>query len=233
MKYKSLEEIDADFKARMDGTEDADTRAVLIEQRAETRADFRAAQREAQLQAEADAREAQVQARERQAWIKVAMVDFPLAQQVPELIAGDTEEAVRTSAKTAHERISKIQDDATTAAKAQQSTAADGGKTEQQQIVSQATQAYGNVAVGGGNPPPEIDAREQLMQDYAAKWNKDRSGQFWGERRTINPAETDAYVRARGGQHMVERLLGPAEQKYGPGSPMVEAIKQQIATGGR
>jgi len=223
MKYNSLEEIDADFKGKIDASEDSDTKAVLIEQRAEAKADFRTAQTEARFKAEADAREAQIRARERQAWMKEALVEYPLAQQMPELLAGDTEEAIKDSAKKTHERIQKIQNDAAAAVKPA------GDTSQQQQIVDQATQAYGSVAVGGGNPPPEVSAREQFLQEYATKYNSDRSGTFWGERRNIPPAETEQYVRYRMGPHMLERLLPAAEQKYGPGSPMVEAIKQQVA----
>lgn len=230
-KYKSLEEIEQDFKTKLDATEDTDTRAVLIEQRAEAKADFRSAQTEARLRQEAETREAQVKTRERQAWIREALVEFPLAQQMPELIAGDTEEQIKTAAKTTHERVQKIQHDATEAAKAtqaQQQTATDPAEN-QQQIVQQAQQAYGNASVGGGETPKEVSDREQKLQDYAAKYNSDRSGQFWGERRNIHPAETDEFIRLRGGPHMLERMLGTAIQKYGDGSPMVEAIKQQVA----
>lgn len=224
-KYKSLAEIDEDFKTRLDATEDADTKAVLIEQRAEARADWKVAQAEAKAKVDAEAREAQVRSRERQAWIKEALVEFPLAQQMPELISGDSEDQIKTAAKAAHERIQKIQDDATAAAKSQ---TANQPATDQQQIAQQAQQAYGSP-VGGGTPPPEVDEREKFLQDYAAKYNSDRTGQFWGERRTISPSETEAYVRARGGPHMLERILNSATQKYGDNSPMVEAIKAQIA----
>lgn len=229
-KYKSLEEINTDFQGRIDATDDADTKAVLIEQRAEARADFKVAQATAKAKEESDARELQVRARERQAWIREALVEFPLAQQMPELIGGDTEEAVKSSAKTAHERIEKIQQAAVAAVPAPAPNANE--PVPQQQIQQAAQQAYGQP-VGGGNPPPEVSEREKKMQDYASKYNGDRSGQFWGERRNINPAETDEYVRLRGGPHMLERMLASAEQKYGAGSPIVEAMKHQITVPGR
>lgn len=227
--YNSLEEIDKDFKAKIEATEDADTRAVLVEQRAEAKADFRAAQAEAKFKAESEARETQLKARERQAWIKEALVEFPLAQQVPELIAGDTEDAVKGSAKAAHERIQKIQEQAAAAVKPTADTTAE---TSQQQIAQQAQQAYGSP-VGGGSAPKEPSQQEQFLQDYVNRYNGDRGGTFWGERRAIMPAETDRYVRARGGEHMLARLLPPAEQKYGTDSPMVVALKQQIAGAAR
>lgn len=55
----------------------------------------------------ADFRLKQVQMREKALWLREALSEWPLAQEFPELVTGDTEDDVRGSAKALHERINK------------------------------------------------------------------------------------------------------------------------------
>ena len=49
-----------------------------------------------------------VEERERKIWVREAVHDYPLARSFPQLIDGETEEAVRDSAKRVHDQLSEV-----------------------------------------------------------------------------------------------------------------------------
>src|SRR2546430_6937232 len=189
MKWKTLEELERDFADQAKGVEDAGQLADLRVAKAEARAEFATHQ---------------ALGRERQAWVREAFVEFPLAKEFPELVTGDTEEAVKASARSAHDRLQGLR-----------GTPPPSGDPR-----NDARQAYGQALGGGsGEVPVPQDADVKFTLDFAEKWNAATRG-IYGSR-DVPVSEVDKYVRIRGAEHLAERLKEGARVKDGGNSPMV------------
>src|SRR5262249_1758333 len=94
MPFASTEEITQHYADAINRA--GDNSAAVVELRAEEK------------QVLADFRLHLVEERERKIWVREAVHDYPLARSFPQLIDGETEEAVPESAKTVHEQLSQI-----------------------------------------------------------------------------------------------------------------------------
>lgn len=220
--YTTIDEIEKDFNAKIAATEDATEKAELRAQKAEARAEFRITAMENKAREDAEAREAQVRERERSAWTREALVEYPLAAQFPELVRGNSEEEIKASAKATHERINRFAEETKTAALATASPPPPATtQNANEPVIRQAQQAYGAVTgAGGGQPPDNSPESEKILQNYVEKYNYGQRGKFFGERVDVSPSQTDEYVRLRGGPHLLEQLRRVAQIKYGPDSVM-------------
>ena len=91
MAFASVDEINQHYAEAIDAA--ASDAAVVVQLESQKR------------DALAVFREQQIAERERQIWIREAVQDFPLARSFPQLLSGETEEAIRESAKTVHEQL--------------------------------------------------------------------------------------------------------------------------------
>lgn len=123
--------------------------------------------------------------RDRESWAAAAFKDYPLAEKLSHLVAGDTAEALKASAKTLHETVDAMVKEAVAAAKPEAEKAA-------------ARTAYGTPAAGGGGKPVE-GPKDELQNDTDAvqafltgkgprpeKATFDRFVTQWGQRAIIN-----------------------------------------------
>jgi len=94
MPFASTEEITQHYAQAINRA--GDNSAAVVELRAEEK------------QVLADFRLHLVEERERKIWVREAVHDFPLARSFPQLIEGETEEAVRDSAKRVHDQLSEV-----------------------------------------------------------------------------------------------------------------------------
>lgn len=134
---------------------------------------------------ERDDLKAALQTQQRETWRAKALDEFKLAAKFADQISGDTEEAVKASAKQLHESIQALIQEAVDAAKPQHEQAA-------------ARAAYGTPAAGGGGKPPEGQKDElQAMTDEVQNFltgkgprpTKETFDQFvtkWGQRAVLN-----------------------------------------------
>lgn len=225
MQFQTLEELDKHFKGLMNAEEDPLKKADIRADYADAKADFKIQQfelkqkaeqeaREAKQREEAAAREQQVRERERQAWIREALVEYPEAKAFQEMVTGETEDEIKASAKSTHERVLVLKP-----------PPAQNNGTSQEEARNRAREAYGAVTGSGGSgtaPNSSEDPDWVFQTEYADKYNNGRlGGQFGNEIMGVSRAETDKYVAKRGGSHLFEQLKRVQEMKYGKDSPLV------------
>jgi hypothetical protein len=87
--------------------EEIETQYAEALKRANGKPEIQAEIKAEKAQALADFRLRSVAERERKLWLREALVEYPLAEEFPDLIQGETEEALRGSAKALHERLLK------------------------------------------------------------------------------------------------------------------------------
>jgi hypothetical protein len=93
MPFQSVEEIEKSYAEAF--------------KRAKGRPEVEAEIKVEQAQALADFRLRSVAERERKLWLREALSDYPLAEEFPDLVQGDSEGALRMSAEALHNRLLK------------------------------------------------------------------------------------------------------------------------------
>lgn len=173
--FESVDAIRKHYGKAIKDAEDADKPALQLAQ-AEAIANF------------ADARAA---AAERKGWLRDALEEFPAAKDFPELITGDTEEAIKASAKATADRVAKLTAGAPNDA---------------------AEKLYGEpIRPGGGTPPPPRENdNDKFIHDFEARWNEKGANGGKG----VTKQEIDRYVQMRAGAnisaHLAENSRIPA-----------------------
>lgn len=166
--FESVEAIKKHFGKQIKDAEDAEKPALQLAQ-AEAIASF------------ADARAA---AAERKGWLRDALEEFPAAKDFPELVTGDTEEAIKASAKATAERVTKLTAGAPNAA---------------------ADALYGAdpIRPGGGTPPPpRVSDDEKFISDFQSRWNDKGANGGAG----VTKVEIDKYVKLIAGANIAAHL---------------------------
>lgn len=168
--FESVDAIKKHYGKAIKDAEDADKPALQLQQ-AEAIATFA---------------EQKAAAAERKGWLRDALEEFPAAKDFPELVTGDTEEAIKASAKATAERVTKLTANAPNDA---------------------ADKLYGEpIRPGGGTPPPPRQSDdEKFIGDFQARWNANdaNSGREDGG---VTKAEIDRYVKLLAGNHLSVQL---------------------------
>jgi hypothetical protein len=166
--FENVEAIKKFYGKQIKDAEDADKPALQLAQ-AEAIAEF------------ADKRAA---AAERKGWLRDALEEFPAAKDFPELVTGDTEEAIKASAKATAERVSKL-------------TA---------NVQTPADKLYGldePIRPGGGTPPaPRQSDDEKFIADFQQRWNNNGANSGEG----VTKVEIDRYVKMLAGANIAAHL---------------------------
>jgi hypothetical protein len=165
--FESVEAIKKHFGKQIKDAEDAEKPALQLAQ-AEAIAEF------------ADKRAA---AAERKGWLRDALDEFPAAKDFPELVTGDTEEAIKASAKATAERVTKLTANTPT----------------------EADKLYGNEPIrpGGGTPPaPRQSDDEKFINDFQQRWNDKGANGGAG----VTKVEIDRYVKMIAGANIAAHL---------------------------
>jgi hypothetical protein len=134
--FENVEAIRKFYGKQIKDAEDADKPALQL----------------AQAEAIANFSDARASAAERKVWLKDALEEFPAAKDFPELVTGDTEEAIKASAKATAERVTKL--------------TANNPNPE-------ADRLYGDpIRPGGGTPPPPRQTDdEKFVKDFETRYN--------------------------------------------------------------
>lgn len=183
-RYNSVEELEEDFRRRIDAVDDPVEKADLRVEKANAMVDFR---------------QQVAMGRELDAYKRLAMVEYPNAAKFPELISGNTEEEIRQSAKDVHERVTSLSD-----------RTADMSSFERfRQDAQQNPYGRPGVLGGGSNPgssytPPDMQ-EERWRQNFAQRFN-DAPRDAYGTRIGIAPQDVDRYAVGRMVDHMKDQV---------------------------
>src|SRR5487761_848473 len=133
--FESVEAIRKHFGKAIKDAEDADKPALQL----------------AQAEAIATFSDQRAAAAERKVWLKEALEEFPAAKDFPELVTGDTEEAIKASAKATAERVAKLTTN----------------------VPTPADKLYGEpIRPGGGTPPPPRETDDaKFVKDFEVRYN--------------------------------------------------------------
>jgi len=161
--FESVEAIRKHYAKQIKDAEDADKPALQL----------------AQAEAIASFSDARAAAAERKVWLKDALDEFPAAKDFPELVTGDTEEAIKASAKATAERVGKL-------------TAGNSNP--------EADRIYGDpIRPGGGTPPPPRQTDdEKFVKDFETRYN-DPAGSY-------SKAEAERYAKVLASTSVLKSL---------------------------
>jgi hypothetical protein len=161
--FENVEAIRKFYGKQIKDAEDADKPALQL----------------AQSEAIATFNEARAVAADRKLWLKDALDEFPAAKDFLELVTGDTEEAIKASAKATAERVAKL--------------TANNPNPEAERL-------YGDpVRPGGGTPPPPRQTDdEKFVKDFETRYN-DPAGQY-------SKAEAERYAKVLASTSVIKSL---------------------------
>ena len=182
--FETAEDIDREYARRIELEPDAGRKADLRVEAAEAKI---------ALKERAD------QQRMRNAWHKLALMEFPHAAKFPELVVGNTEEEMRESAKVAHERVQEMMRGVGTGDEAM-----DVMRQRAQDIYGPGPSTGSAGAAPMGFTPPNM-AEERWNANFAQRFN-DAPRDAYGQRIGISPADVARYTNNRFVGHVKNAL---------------------------
>lgn len=182
--FETADDIDREYGRRIELEPDAGRKADLRVEAAEAKI---------ALKERADNQ------RMRNAWHKLALMEYPHAAKFPELVVGNTEEEMRESAKVAHERVQEMMRGVGTGEEAM-----DVMRQRAQDIYGPGPSTGSSGAAPMGFTPPNMQ-QERWNAGFAERFNNAPRDSY-GQRLGISPQEITQYTNNRFITHVKDRL---------------------------